>query len=227
MFLDAHVHCYPEYDLDLLFDSFIGNAHRLAPSESSFGMIVLLRDFQPSLESLFPSERLHQWKITPPSSENFAATASNGSFSIALYPARQIAARERIELLALFGETCIPDGLSLLETTRQIRTANLTPVIAWGKGKWLFKRAGIVRKWLTSESTNSPAPFVGDSGLRPRFWLEPLFWYASYLGLKILRGSDPLPKPNQEQRAGSCASVIPTPDDLSFSSLFSSLAKLS
>lgn len=211
IFLDAHVHSYEEYDSDILFDSFIKNAARYAPENAGLGMVVLLRAFQSSLSSLLGSLNLERWHIEAPAKDGDAFVATDGKYRIALFSARQVAALERIELLGFFGDSFVEDGLPLRETASRLRSQGYTPVIAWGKGKWLFKRAKLVKSIIEEQASLSPLPLIGDSALRPSFWCEPLYKLASGLGLKFVYGSDPLPGAGNERNAGRYATLIDAP----------------
>ena len=208
IFLDAHVHIYPEYDLDALFTAFAGRARRCAPPGAGWAMAVLLRSFQSDLASLLAFSPGSRWRIETRGGGDETAVVTDGDARIALFPARQVAARERVELLGFFGEAPVPDGLPLAETAERLRAAGYLPVIAWGRGKWLFKRGRIVSGLMADEARRDPRPLVGDSALRPPFWPEPLFVRAARLGLRLTYGSDPLPGAAHARRAGQYATLV-------------------
>ena len=210
IFFDAHVHVYPEFKLDVLLSAFALHADIFAGDANALAMAVMLRGFQPSLESAlspFRGRDLRGWKLEKGAEGAFVAT--DGVRRIFLLPARQVAAKERIEALGLFGEAEVPDGLPLQETIARLRDAGVQPVLAWGLGKWLFKRAPIVADALeTAARAGTPLP-VGDSALRPAFWPTPrLYGKAAALGGRILYGSDPLPRSGDEYSAGCYATVV-------------------
>lgn len=212
IFLDAHVHVYPEFDLDLLFSSFAAHARRAAPAGSELAMAVALREFQADLGSVLGAAApAREWLVSPPSSPGECWTASRGGDAICIFPARQVAARERVELLGYFGEEPVPDGLPLEESARRLAGAGFLSALAWGRGKWLFGRAGIVRRLLGDDGFRECAPFVGDSALRPLFWREPLFGVARRRGFRFLCGSDPLPRAGAERGAGRFATLVDAP----------------
>ena len=217
IFFDAHVHVYPEFEFDVLLTAFASHADIFAKDADALAMAVMLRGFQPSLESAlapFKERDLRGWKLEKGAEGSFVAT--DGSHRIFLLPARQVAAKERIEALGLFGEAEVPDGLSLQETIARLRDAGFQPILAWGLGKWLFKRAPIVADALeTAARAGAPLP-VGDSALRPTFWPTPrLYSKAVELGGVILYGSDPLPRSGDEYSAGCYATVMDAAFDAS------------
>lgn len=227
IFLDAHVHFYAEYKADLLFDSFIAHAEAYAPRGSGLAMSVMLRDFQPSLESAVGSASPSKWRLSRDGRDGMALKATDGLREIALFPARQVAAAERVELLGFFGESSVPDGLPLSETATRLRSAGFVPVIAWGKGKWLFGRRALVRNLMAAEASASPLPFIGDSALRPFFWPESLFSHAAGLGMRLTYGSDPLPGAGNETKAGGYATLVDADLDCSFAGMLKALSTAS
>lgn len=224
IFFDAHVHCYLEYNPDNLFDTFVKNATANSPQGSDLAMAFLLRSFQPDVLSAINKDLLKTWKFERFPTEETAGIVTNGKERILIFPARQVATKERIELLGFFGQTVIKDGLSIKETTKAISENGYAQVIAWGKGKWLFKRSSIVKSLIVDSSASPQKNFVCDSALRPRFWVEPLFRTACKCGLKLIYGSDPLPRTNDEHKVGSYATLIDAPSTDSYKQMLSILS---
>ncbi len=211
IFFDAHVHVYPAFDLDALLSAFAAHADRLAPDAGDLAMAVMLRDFQPTLASVlsFASERPH-WRLEPAAEGAFAAT--DGARRVFLLSARQVAAKERVEALGLFGEARVPDGLPLAETIARLRAAGFLPVLAWGLGKWLFKRASVVDAVLADAIRDQMPLLIGDSALRPTFWPTPRpCRTATAQGIRVVYGSDPLPRAGDECCAGRYATLLDAP----------------
>ncbi len=211
IFFDAHVHVYPAYNLDALLSAFTRHAGRLAPGVDDLAMAVMLRDFQPTLASVLSSvSQKPRWRFEPAAEGTYAAT--DGTRRVFLLPARQVAAKERIEALGLFGETLVPDGLPLDETIAKLRAAQYLPVLAWGLGKWLFKRAPVVDAAIFSAVRDHAPLLIGDCALRPTFWPRPRpYRTAEAQGLGIIYGSDPLPRAGDELCAGRYATLLDAP----------------
>ena len=208
IFLDAHLHFYSAYDRDSFFDAFADQAARLAPVASTCAAFIMLREAQKTLGRMLAiTTRLGQrWQRAPDPAPG-TCLMYDGQREILLIAARQIAARERVELLGLFTEAEIPDGLSLAETNRRLREAGALPALAWGLGKWLFPRSRAVRAMIDAAEPGSL--LVCDSALRPAFWGQPrLMRRARKKGLRLLYGSDPLPRAGEEAVAGRYASLI-------------------
>ena len=215
IFFDAHVHFYKQFELDVLLTSFASHADIFARDADVLAMAVMLRGFQPSLDSVFEPFKgrdLRGWTIEE--SEEHCFSATDGRHRIFILPARQVAAKERVEALGYFGEAEVPDGLPLDETITRLRDAGYQPVIAWGLGKWLFKRRPVVASALEAAGkAGKPLP-VCDCALRPTFWPTPqLYKKAIGLGGFVLYGSDPLPRIGDEYSAGSYATLIDAPFD--------------
>lgn len=203
IFLDAHIHVYPEYDMDVLFSSLFSRARRLAPHADAVVAAVMLREFQPGLGKALESARApRDWRIAAPAREGNPWRAIRGGDEILLFPARQVATSERIELLGYFGEAPVPDGMPITETASLLQERGYSGALAWGRGKWLFGRARLVKDLLRDTSFRKAVPFVCDSALRPPFWPEPLFRTARANGFAFLYGSDPLPGAGNERNAG-------------------------
>ena len=215
IFFDAHVHLYPQFELDVLLTAFAAHADIFARDADVLAMAVMLRGFQPSLDSVFDPFKgrvFRGWNVEEAEEDSFLAT--DGRHRIYMLPARQVAALERIEALGYFGEAEVPDGLPLEETIRRLRDAGYQPVVAWGLGKWLFKRRPVVASALESaRKAGEPLP-VCDCALRPTFWPTPqLYKKAVGYGGFVLYGSDPLPRSGDEYSAGSYATLIDAPFD--------------
>jgi hypothetical protein len=209
IFFDAHLHLYPAYDRDRFFDAFATHAARLAPGAATWAGALMLREGQGTLGRLLDATTRpgRHWQCVRAPAPGISVM-SDGEREVVLFAARQVATRERIELLGLFSEADVPDGLSLAETGRRLRGAGALPVLAWGLGKWLFGR-GLAVKALIDATENPDDLLIGDSALRPSFCgLPRLMRRAQNKGLRLIYGSDPLPRPDEESVAGQYASLI-------------------
>jgi hypothetical protein len=207
--LDTHVHVYDGYNVDRLCDAMVARAGK----EAIPAMFLAERtgqhtfsDWVAAAKEGRPMAGATRWRpLTAP--DDWTVVLGDGDSELAVFAARQIAAKERIEALGLFLSTPIPDGLPLAGTLERIREAGGIPVLPWGIGKWLFKRRKIVERILASYDPDTL--FLGDSALRPRFWKTPRPMSAAIKrGFRVLHGSDPLPHPDEELRAGSYATLL-------------------
>jgi hypothetical protein len=104
-------------------------------------------------------------------------------------------------------DAAIADGLAADEAIARVLEVGGVAVLAWAVGKWLFKRAAVVRSLL--DEFASRGLLVGDSAMRPVFWGEPrLMRYARRLDMRVLAGSDPLPASGEERVMGRYASLL-------------------
>jgi len=129
-----------------------------------------------------------------------------------LVAGRQVVTSERLEVLALGVDADFEDGHGLRETLAEVIEADGVPVIPWGFGKWTGRRGRLV-----TEAVDAAAPgrlFLGDNGGRLSLGAAPEhFAVAEDRRVPVLPGSDPLPFPDQVDRAGSYGFVLPGPPD--------------
>lgn len=215
--VDSHVHIYDCFDPEHFFDSALGNFRQVADGsksgDGSVAYMLLLAEssgnfwFKKALSRTKAGEKpdssLEKWSLTL-TEDNLTLTACNESLNktIHLVAGRQIVTAEKIEVLALFGDISVSDGLSLQRTIQAISQSDGLPVIPWGVGKWFGKRGKVIHDFLTHYQGKDL--FLGDNGGRPCFWPTPsLFQLARRKNRGILPGTDPLPLPGEENRIGS------------------------
>ena len=129
------------------------------------------------------------------------------SRTLHLLPGRQLVTSERLEILALATTAMIPDGLPAIEAVDRTLECGGVAVLAWAPGKWLFRRAPVVRALLDNFGPGSL--LIGDSSLRPTVWGTPLpMRSASRRGFKVVAGSDPLPFKGEEEKPGTYTSLF-------------------
>ncbi len=121
---------------------------------------------------------------------------------------RQIVSDERLEVLALGHTHDYPDGRPVLRILDELEGAACLRVLPWGAGKWLGQRGRLVEEIVRRRHV---APlFLGDNSNRPAFWPLPgVFRAAAALGIRNLPGSDPLPFPGQQRKAGAFGFYLP------------------
>ena len=204
LLLDAHVHVYPDYDRGILLDSVLGNLSAKAKPEDSLAMVLVEREGVDVFGEWARGEGLPEgWSATPldPTAVRLRSPSGGDLYAFA---GRQIACAERLEILGVCTRAPVPDGVSCAEAIAAVRESGGVPVLAWGVGKWLFKRAKIVQS-LLADNEPSALPLC-DTSLRPVFWPRP----AAMRGARpVLCGSDPLPRPGEEVQAGRYACAIP------------------
>lgn len=218
-FVDAHVHLHPCFDLAAQLDAAHENFARAARALGWQPGAAVLLLAQASGDEGF--ERLAapaaggeprpgpggRWTFHPTAEpESIAARRGDGA-ELRLVCGRQVRASEGIEVLALGTLRRFEDGRPAAALLAEAGAAGALPVLPWGVGKWLGRRGRVVRDLIERAA---PPPACGDSGNRPRLWPTPrLLRLARRRGLRVLPGSDPLPLPSEERRAGSFGFALP------------------
>lgn len=218
---DGHFHVYPCYQPARAVSALIANLSRLAasarglePGRDVFKIAFLVEGgaydyFQKILrkEIDFSAAGL---EVCAGQEEPCLSFVRDGKTLLVLVAGRQIATAERLEILGLGVSEKITDGLSAEEIIGKILAAGGLPVLPFSPGKWLFKRAEIVRHLAEKYGRDL---IVGDSALRPLGWGEPEIMRRA--GGKVLPGSDPLPLAGEEKYAGRYGFVCQGPFDSS------------
>lgn len=213
--IDIHLHFYPFYDETIFFNSLCSNLdHGCVDSAGAFNQlerIVILTEGS-------GYNTFSRWagpKVLDSSGYTF--TLTNEPYSLALndkgkrraliIAGRQIVTSERIEVLTAGAGRNIPDGRPLDEVVTKLIDAAELVILPWGAGKWLGRRGRLIEKLV--QTRKAPTLFLADNPARPEWWPAPRsFRIFSARGGTILRGSDPLPLPGEEKRAGGFATLI-------------------
>ena len=209
LYCDTHVHCYDFPSFSSLLDqahSNFSSACRINSSmanqntESRFLMFFTDGVKDKTWTHIYPQavakNWLGDWQLSL-ARDGKLIRASNGEKLVTLAPARQINSFHRLEFLLLGCDKDIADGITEQKIIDSYADQYLL-ICPWGFGKWLGKRAKVLRELL---STNASRLFLGDNGGRPGLWRHvPHFRQAR---LPIINGSDPLPLTADTCRIGS------------------------
>ena len=219
--VDAHVHIYDCFNLQVFFDSALTNfkAEAARRSVGAFTGLLLLaetarEDWFKRLNSYACEECLTESRIF----KNWTFHSTNESCSLwarghedqglYLIAGRQITTEENLEVLALATDREFEDGAPLEVLIKAVKSCDAIPVIPWSAGKWFGKRGRLLEDYL--KQVDDSYLFLGDTGTRLSFWPNPShFQLSANRGIGILAGTDPLPLPFEECRAGSYGSMIP------------------
>jgi hypothetical protein len=211
LLIDAHVHFHACFQrdafLDAALDNFARGAEELGISGPFTGCLMLAETAQ---EGYFlrwqrreDGARFGAWDFEPTSDPAalIACRRADGE-RLLVIAGRQIRTRERMEVLALATLEEFPDGLSFNDALARARWSGALPVIPWGFGKWWSYRGALIEKVVCR--AERPDLCLGDNAGRPQIGGWPrLFREAESRGIPVLSGSDPLPLPEQGDRAGS------------------------
>lgn len=216
IFVDAHVHIYDCFNIDLLLDSALNNFQEVAKQHAimhqPLSYVLLLtkgkkeswfQDLSATLDANRQCKITEKWSAVDKGDENSLLIFRNDfpEKEIHVVAGHQVVTIENIEVLALFMKQDLTNGLSLYETVARVKQSGGIPVLPWGAGKWFGKRGKIIKKFLLNHELGNL--FLGDNGGRPRFWPTPnLFNLAEETGAVVLPGSDPLPLPGEASRVG-------------------------
>jgi hypothetical protein len=221
--LDAHVHLHRCFDPGRFLDSARANFQRAAQRTGRSNSVGCLWLTDPPEERSFrrlsrgggvTSPALDRWSLAPTGEATSLVAQHESGDRLFLLAGRQIATRERFEVLALGTELDLPPHRSLDDTIAGVRDSGAIAVIPWGFGKWWFRR----RRMLAAALASAPATglFVGDNAGRARLIpRSTLFQLAASRGIYNLPGSDPLPLRWEIRKPGSLGCVLEGPLDLS------------
>jgi len=211
--IDAHIHLYPCYRLPAALAALHANLGRLSAGGARAAIFAERSDcrfFRNMRDGRAP---VAGWQLTPandPAGE--ALVAASGADRVFLFPGRQLATAERLEVLALLTDADLPDRAPIEETIAAVRDAGGLPALNWAPGKWWLARGRIVRDLLQRSSPGNL--LLCDTSLRPGAWREPApMRCAARRGFAIVAGSDPLPFPAQERLLGSYGTLAEAPFD--------------
>lgn len=222
IFVDTHVHIYNRFDLNVFMASAVHHfelASNTVVEPSSF--VLLLSESQNlNYFSRLKEYALHQRKehLFGKGFDSFKIeTIDHQSEALRVYDAkgasmyimagRQIITKEKLEVLALFTNSVFEDGLPMETVIQSVLDLDAIPVLPWSPGKWFGERGTVIKNIIENKTISTL--FLGDIFSRPSFYTEPLFQLAEKNQIRILAGSDPLPLPGEEKRAGCFMSAIP------------------
>jgi len=213
--IDGHVHLHPCFDEARFFRAaaanFVAAGLALGLDEPPGGILMLTES---SGTNRF-ADLCQRAERQEPSNLEIASTGEDRSLLVAIPPGdpmlvvagRQLVTSESLEVLALGCISELPEGETLEATLDRVRDVGAIPVIPWGFGKWHSSRRRILLEVLQMQPPNSI--FLGDNGGRASLLPQSaLLRGGGPKGIRNLPGSDPLPFPKEETRAGSFGFVV-------------------
>jgi len=189
IFIDAHVHIQPGFDLNIFFDNawinFSNFSKKSGESIDDCSFVLLLTESHTC--NVFNTLALREendyncknseWQFHSTREKN-SLIATNQEKNIYIIAGRQLVSTENIELLSLFSPLNIQDrSLPLKELAIFISDNGGLALIPWGVGKWLGRRGKIVEAFL--QDPPSFPLLVGDNGNRPELWPYPALLSAA------------------------------------------------
>jgi hypothetical protein len=209
--VDGHVHIYDCYDLEKFFKIAITWLEHfyntLYSNGTPYANILLFtegttNDFFSRLKKNRGLPRDSAYRVLETEEEESIVLAKDGQPRCYLLKGRQIVSEENLEVLAIATQRFVEDGLPIDTIIETLTDNQDIAVLAWGFGKWLFKRGTIIRRLI--EQYRTPYLMVADNSGRPGFWPTPhLFRRAKAFNIPLLCGSDPLPFAEEVRKVGS------------------------
>ena len=209
LFVDAHVHLHPLFDLAGFVTSAARNVATAARSlgvaeEDAIGVLLLSEGANEAAFARLGSAAdlgAPAWTVDATREPESLRVREGGRLRMIVVAGRQIVTREGVEVLSLLCGENVADGMPLDDTIEVVRLGDGIPVLPWGFGKWTMRRGALVAAVLRSRPRDV---FLGDNGGRLGAAPEPrLFAEARARGVWVLPGSDPLPFRSEQSRAGA------------------------
>lgn len=207
VFCDCHLHIYPRFDLVSSVSAIAELARTRVDAQYCFCLAETIEC------SFFESVRSGHIKLPGVEKvycvEREAIELDFGDRrGVFIFAGRQIVTREGLEFLVLCSEQTAPLEPTFEEIITFAKQAGALLVLNWAPGKWWFRRGKIIGEML--ESYTPENFFLGDTSLRPPLWSEPLLMKrAKQRGFITLAGSDPLPRPGEEEVIATYGVVLP------------------
>jgi hypothetical protein len=223
--LDSHVHIHPVYDLTTFLCAASRNmAAMAARAGGTTTQVLCLTESQGT--DMF--QELHRgaereplragtpWTFRAVDELTLAATGPGGA-ELILIAGRQVVSRDNLEVLAVGTRESFTDRTATTrDTIAAVSKSGAIAILPWGAGKWLSRRGQVVNEAILSDP--SEHLFLGDSSGRPIGSRPPgQFALAASRGVRVLRGSDPLPFRREQTRAGRFGDLVQVDLDQDYS----------
>ena len=205
--MDSHVHLHGCFQIVEFLSAALANMGLSRSSDASRVIGVLCLTDSPGPNALarlgetVAGGQVGEW-LPDSTRESESLILRRGTRRLLVIAGRQIATRERLEVLAIGTEHAFPHVRSLRDTVSESLDVGAVPIVPGGFGQWWFDRGKKVRQLF--DSRVGERAFLGDSGNRTPLLGEPkLLQWARTRGVIVLAGSDPLPFRSQISRVGS------------------------
>ncbi|MBN1482917.1 hypothetical protein EH223_13365 [candidate division KSB1 bacterium] len=209
LIIDAHVHIYPNFDLDRAIrksvKNFIHCQHNGGKREDAIKIWMLTERSDCFFFQRAPDLELPDFSFEQADEEDALVVLDNATNEPLLYivAGRQIISSDNLEVCALATTFYQQDKtLNTLETIRAVRSAGGLAAINWAPGKWFGARGKIVQKMF--DAFDPAELFISDTTMRPTCWRTPIKMAAAQRrGFRLVTGSDPLPFAGEEDLIAS------------------------
>ncbi len=218
LLIDAHVHFYACFDRDAFLDAAARNFARGAAELGIGGPFTGCLMLAETAENRWflrwwrreDGVRHGAWDFEPtPEPAVLVARRRSDGERLLVVAGRQVRSREGLEVLGLATLEEFPDRLPFKDALAHVRWSGALTVLPWGFGKWWLYRGALIEKVVCRPER--PGLCLGDNAGRLELAGRPrLFREAEARGIPVLPGSDPLPFPEQMERAGSYGFLLET-----------------
>ena len=212
--IDGHVHLYPDFNLELCFDTAFKNLNRIAKDHIPVCLLTERFDCH-AFEEIQSQENIGKYNIVQTdegSSVKIIDTLDEQKYFY-LMAGRQIVVKENLEICALASTMNLEDRKYNINDTIQAVCDNRgIPALNWAPGKWMFARKKVVQNVINTVKPDSL--LISDTTMRPSVWPTPILMReAMKKGFKVIAGTDPLPFDGEEKLVGSYAATLNGPFD--------------
>ncbi len=145
---DTHLHIYPNYNLADAIRGCVLKLSALAPDATYVGFLAERSDCHVYRDLASRKRDAFSEGVSVKSVGACLELQCFNTPTLCVCPGRQIVTEERLELLCLCVDAEIPDGLPAETVVNRINEVGGIPVLTWAVGKWLFRRAAVVRLLL-------------------------------------------------------------------------------
>ena len=210
LLLDAHVHLYPQFNIENAIRAGMTNLNKLASKHRlpSGAIKMWLLTEGMDYNAFAKLSELDGFSVETKSPECLLITDSGSKDQLYVFAGRQIVTSDKLEICALITNNLIPDRqFNTRDTLNAVRESGTPAALNWAPGKWLFKRGKIVEQLLTE--TDPDNMLLSETTMRPTVWATPLLVKCAFKrGYRMLVGSDPLPFAGEEKLIGTYACYL-------------------
>ncbi len=202
IYIDSHVHIYPNFDLKRAIRTSLQNFRKYRPDdhENAVKVWMLTERSDCNFFETLPDVSLRDYVVEPTEEPETLVlkTRQNNESVLYILAGRQIITRQNLEVCALGTTVTFVDRqLNTADVIRAVNVHNGIAALNWAPGKWFGDRGLVVKEML--ETHTSEQLFISDTTMRPTFWKTPtMMKEAMNRKFRVLCGSDPLPFEEEE-----------------------------
>ncbi|MBN1560652.1 hypothetical protein JW998_10410 [candidate division KSB1 bacterium] len=204
LLIDAHVHIYPNFDLDRAIRSGLENFHSAETNGDTVKVWLLTERSDCHFFRDALTFKLDNYHFVETGDDPVLRVKSNAHDPLLYIVAgRQLISSDDLEICALATRFQSDDrALDTVDLIHAVLDAGGVAAINWAPGKWFGARGRVVRQLF--ENFSPQELFISDTTMRPTVWRTPkLMAAAMRQGFRVLCGSDPLPFEGEEDLIAS------------------------